>query len=99
MIRTRLVSRKFLRPVLLGLGSLVLALFPGCKLADVFSLSGPQSTYLTGGPVAEHQWKLFMVTVYVTTFIFIIVGAILAYAQIKFRAKSDADEHLETPPQ
>ncbi len=99
MIRTRLVSRKFLRPVLLGLGSLVLALVSGCKLADVFSLSGPQSTYLTEGPVAEHQWKLFMVTVYVTTFIFIVVGAVLAYAQIKFRAKSDADEHLETPPQ
>jgi cytochrome c oxidase subunit 2 len=36
-----------------------------------------------------------MVTVYVTMFIFVIVGAVLAYAQIKFRAKSEADEHAE----
>ena len=32
--------------------------------------------------------------VWVSTFIFIIVGAVLAYAQIKFRAKSEADEHV-----
>ncbi len=71
----------------------------GCKFAEVFSLSGPQSTMVTAGPVAKSQWDLFMVTVYVTTFIFIVVGAVLAYAQIKFRAKSDADEHAEPPPQ
>ena len=71
----------------------------GCKLAEVFSLSGPQSTMVTAGPVAKSQWDLFMVTVYVTAFIFIVVGAVLAYAQIKFRAKSEADEHAEPPPQ
>jgi cytochrome c oxidase subunit 2 len=37
--------------------------------------------------------------VYVCTGIFIVVGATLAYAQIKFRAKSDADEHAAPPPQ
>lgn len=76
---------------------LVLMLLSGCKLAEVFSLSGPQSTMVTGGPVAKSQWDLFMVTVYVTTFIFVLTGAILAYAQIKFRARSEADEHAEVP--
>lgn len=76
-----------------------MVLTSGCKLAEVFSLSGPQSTMVTAGPVAKSQWDLFMVTVYVTTFIFVIVGAVLAYAQIKFRVKSAEDEHAEPPPQ
>ena len=71
----------------------------GCKLAEVFNLSGPQSTMVSAGPVAKAQWDLFMVTVYVTMFIFVIVGAVLAYAQIKFRAKSETDEHAEPPPE
>ena len=49
------------------------------------------------GPVARAQWDLFMVTVWVTMFIFVIVGTVLAYAQIKFRAKSEAEEHAEPP--
>jgi len=76
-----------------------LVLLSGCKLTEVFNLSGPQSTMVTAGPVAARQWDLFMVTVYVTTFIFIVVGSVLAYAQIKFRAKSEADEHAAPPPQ
>ena len=80
-----------------------MVLMSGCKLADklaqVFSLSGPQSTMVTAGPVAKEQWDLFMITVYVTMFIFLVVGAVLAYAQIKFRAKSESDEHAEPPPQ
>ena len=97
MIRHSPAQRTSARLALLALGGFLLMLFSGCKLADVFSLSGPQSTMLTGGPVAKSQWDLFMVTVYVTTFIFIIVGTVLAYAQIKFRAKSEAEEHVEPP--
>jgi cytochrome c oxidase subunit II len=99
MTRTRSDLRKvssFATALLAGLGLLFLS---GCKLAEVFSLSGPQSTMVTAGPVAKAQWDLFMVTVYVTTFIFIIVGAVLAYAQIKFRAKGDSSEKAEPPPQ
>ncbi len=100
MIRKRFDHRKVVRFGTSLLGGLTLALFSGCsKVHQVFSLSGPQSTMVSGGPVAKSQWDLFMVTVYVTTFIFVIVGAVLAYAQIKFRAKSDADEHAETPSQ
>ena len=98
MTRTRSAHRKVLRFAIALIAGLSLALFSGCnKLHQVFSLSGPQSTMVTEGPVAKSQWDLFMVTVYVTTFIFIVVGAVLAYAQIKFRAKSDADEHAAVP--
>lgn len=99
MTRTPSVSRPFLRLATALAAGFALLTLSGCKLAEVFSLSGPQSTMVTGGPVAAQQWDLFMITVYVTTFIFIVVGAVLAYAQIKFRAKSEADEHAEPPPQ
>jgi len=96
MTRTRSVLPLISRVGTALAAVLALALLPGCnKLHQVFSLSGPQSTMLSEGPVARAQWDLFMVTVYVTMFIFVIVGAVLAYAQIKFRAKSEADEHAE----
>lgn len=97
MTRTRSVSRLFLRLSALALASTALALLTGCE--KVFSLHGPQSTMVVHGPVARAQWDLFMVIVYVTTFIFVVVGSVLAYAQIKFRAKSSADEHAEPPAQ
>jgi cytochrome c oxidase subunit II len=97
MTRPRFVLRQISRLSAALATGLTLMLLSGCKLGEVFSLSGPQSTMETGGPVAASQWDLFMVTVYVTTGIFIVVGAILAYAQIKFRARSEADEHAEPP--
>ncbi|MES1168080.1 MAG: cytochrome c oxidase subunit II, partial [Oleiharenicola lentus] len=96
MIRTRSVLRPLSRVGSALAAALALLLLPGCnKLHQVFSLSGPQSTMLSGGPVAKAQWDLFMVTVYVTMFLFVVVGTVLAYAQIKFRAKSEAEEHAE----
>ena len=99
MTRTRPDHRKVYRFATSILAGLSLVLLSGCKLAEVFSLSGPQSTMVTAGPVAARQWDLFMITVYVTMFIFVVVGAVLAYAQIKFRAKSEADEHAEPAPE
>jgi cytochrome c oxidase subunit 2 len=97
MIRTRFALRPILRLTAALAAGTALMLLSGCKLAEVFSLSGPQSTMVTAGPVAKTQWDLFMVTVWVTTGIFIVVGAVLAYAQIKFRARSEADEHAVPP--
>ncbi|MBI2814567.1 MAG: cytochrome c oxidase subunit II [Opitutae bacterium] len=54
---------------------------------------------VTEGPVARSQWDLFLVTCWVTGGIFLVVGSVLAYAQIKFRAKSEADEKSPPPPQ
>jgi cytochrome c oxidase subunit 2 len=103
MTRTRPDQRKVFRFVVLFLAGLALVALTGCKpvefIKQVFSLSGPQSTMVTDGPVAERQWDLFMITVWVTTFIFVIVGAVLAYAQFKFHAKDEAAEKSEPPPQ
>lgn len=100
MTRTRSDHRNVFRFATVFLAGLSLLLMTGCAWAGkVFSLSGPQSTMVTEGPVAKAQWDLFMVTVYVTTFIFIVVGSVLAYAQIKFRAKDEAAEKAEPPPQ
>ncbi|OAM89157.1 cytochrome C oxidase subunit II [Termitidicoccus mucosus] len=62
-------------------------------------LSGPQSTLDTEGPVAESQRHLFYTTLWVTVVIFVLVASVLAYATIKFRARTSADEHAEPPPQ
>jgi len=100
MTRTPSDLRKVSRLASLLLGALSLALLTGCdKVTNAFNLRGPQSTIVTDGPVARAQYDVFMTTVYVTLFIFVVVGAVLAYAQIKFRAKSEADEHAEPPPQ
>jgi cytochrome c oxidase subunit II len=69
-------------------------LLPGCLWLD-----GPQSTFVPEGPVARAQLNLFYLTCWVTLVIFIIVGSVLAYAMIKFRAKTDADLRAEPPPQ
>jgi cytochrome c oxidase subunit II len=64
-----------------------------------FVMDGKQSTIFTEGPVAKTQTDLFYVTCWVTLVIFIIVGAVLAYATFKFKARNEADEHAEPPPQ
>ncbi|MCM2273752.1 MAG: cytochrome c oxidase subunit II [Candidatus Didemnitutus sp.] len=97
MTRTRSAHRTFLSVGALSLALLSLLCLTGCS--DIFNLSGHMSTRDTAGPVARAQWDVFMVTVWVTLFIFIVVGAVLAYAQIKFRAKNTADEQAEPPPQ
>jgi cytochrome c oxidase subunit II len=100
MTRTRSDLSKVVRLGSVTLAALSLAFLTGCqKFKQTFALDGPMSTRVTDGPVAQSQWDLFMVTVWVCTFIFIIVGAVLAYAQVKFHARNDADEHAEPPPQ
>lgn len=75
-----------------------IALLSGCDL-NFWQMNGHQSTLVTEGPVARSQADLFYVTCWVTGVIFVLVGAVLAYATFKFRAKSDADEHAEPPAQ
>ncbi len=75
-----------------------LFLLAGCDL-NFWRMDGHQSTIVVDGPVARSQRDLFYVTCWVTLVIFILVGSVLAYATWKFRAKSEADEHAEPPPQ
>jgi len=70
----------------------------GCSLR-FWHMDGHQTTMIADGPVAQYQLDVFIVTCWVTFVIFVVVGAVLAYATIKFKARSDADEHAEPPPQ
>ncbi len=71
----------------------------GCSWQSWLGLDGKQSTFDVQGPVARTQLNLFYVTCWVTFAIFVIVAGVLAYATIKFKARSEADEHAEPPPQ
>jgi len=82
--------------VALALGSALLV--AGCDL-NFWRMDGPQSTINTAGPVAKNQLEIFYVTVWVTFVIFLLVAGVLAYAMLKFRARSEADEHAEPPAQ
>jgi cytochrome c oxidase subunit 2 len=75
-----------------------LALLTGCDL-NFWRMDGHQSTIVVGGPVAREQLHVFYVTCWVTLVIFLVVGAVLAYTMVKFRARNEADEHAEPPPQ
>jgi len=64
-----------------------------------FGLDGKQSTMVVEGPVAEAQRSLFFVTCWVTAVIFVIVASVLAYATLKFKARTVEEENAPTPPQ
>ena len=83
-------------PIRRGLSALFAASIP---LFTGGWIGGPQSTFDTKGPVAESQLDVFYVTLWVTGIIFVLVAAVLAYATLKFTARSAADEHAEPPPQ
>ncbi len=74
------------------------ALLAGCNL-NFWQMDGHQTTMETSGPVAKSQLEVFYVTCWVTLVIFLIVGGVLAYATIKFKARNAADEHAEPPEQ
>lgn len=71
-------------------------LLAGCS---VVGLDGHQSTMEVDGPVALDQRRLFFVTCFVILVIFVFVGGALAYATIKFKARSREDEEAEPPEQ
>jgi len=58
------------------------------------NLDTRMSTFVTKGPIAEEQYKLFMLTVWVTGFIFVVVGGVYVYAIIKFRERPNDDRPL-----
>jgi len=73
-------------------------LLSGCDL-NFWRMDGHQSTMVVDGPVARSQLNVFYVTCWVTFFIFIVVGSVLAYTILKFKARSADDEHAEPPEQ
>jgi cytochrome c oxidase subunit II len=92
------MRRPFVLPSFFRLARVVLALMGLSLLAGCW-LDGPQSTFDVSGPVARTQLHLFYITVWVTAFIFVTVGSVLAYATLRFRARTAEDEQAAPPPQ
>ena len=91
MNRHRIVSFQLVRRVLSGCFFLpMILLLGGC------TLDTRMSTFVTKGPVAETQYDLFMITVWVTLFIFIAVGGAYLFVVLKFREKPGDDRPLPT---
>jgi len=67
-------------------------LLTGCSFTTRQSALDPK------GPVAQGEYDVFMVTVWVTLFIFIIVGSVLLWAVIRFRERK-SDEGKPWPDQ
>ena len=80
----------------LAFGGIVL--LTGCDL-NFWRMDGHQSTIVVDGPVAVSQRDLFYVTCWVTFVIFLIVGSVLAYTTLKFRARSSEEENAVPPEQ
>jgi cytochrome c oxidase subunit 2 len=74
------------------------ALLTGCDF-NFWRMDGRQSAMAVEGPVAREQLEVFYVTCWVSLVIFVLVASVLAYATLKFRARNEADEHAEPPPQ
>ncbi|HZP59964.1 MAG TPA: cytochrome c oxidase subunit II [Opitutaceae bacterium] len=72
-----------------------IVLLPGCW----WEMNGHQSTIDVEGPVARDQLQVFYTTCWVTLVIFLLVGSALAYATLKFRARTKADEDAAPPEQ
>src|SRR3954468_22290953 len=72
----------------------------GCNFdLNFWRMDGHQTTMVTAGPVAAEQLDVFMVTVWVTLVLFILVGTALAYTTWKFRARNEAEERAVPPEQ
>ena len=71
-----------------------LSALTGILLLGGCNLDTRMSTFVTKGPVAETQYDLFMLTVWVTLGIFIAVGGAFAFAIIKFRERPNDDRPM-----
>ncbi len=74
-------------------------LLTGCDKINFWRMDGHQSTIVVDGPVAREQLHIFYVTCWVSLVIFVIVASVLTFATLKFKARNEADEHAEPPPQ
>lgn len=75
--------RKLIALGLVVTGAL-LAVVPGAALA------GPQNWLHPGGPVAEMQLSLFMLTTWIMVGVFVVVAGLLVYTIVKFKDKGAA---------
>lgn len=79
----------FFRKKLIPLSLLASLFLTGC---EVFKDSN-QTVFDAKGPVADVQLNLFMLTLWITAFIFVIVASVLLYAVVRFRRKPGDKDH------
>jgi cytochrome c oxidase subunit II len=82
------LSNGYSRFISFATALLALTFLSGCDL------NTRMSTFDTKGPIAEAQLDLFMLTVWVTGFIFLVVGGVYVFAVIKFRERPNDDRPL-----
>ncbi|MDX2111825.1 MAG: cytochrome c oxidase subunit II [Verrucomicrobiota bacterium] len=80
-----LKSYKAIRWVLPILATLALLFLAGCDYTSKQSALDPK------GPLAQNQYDLFMLTVYITGILWVLVGGALIYTVIRFRARKTDD--------
>lgn len=91
LFSTSMLPFSLIRKILVPLGLLACLFLTGC---EVFT-NAPQTTFDPKGPVALEQDKLFMLTLWITAFIFVAVASILLYAVVRFRRrKGEADKQI-----
>lgn len=80
MVRSR---KKLTRQLfIIALSSFLLLWYAGAVMAQA-----PQSVFAPAGPVAQTQLNLLSLTLWIAIGIFVVVGSILLYTVIRFRAK------------
>ena len=82
------ISKGFFRFLQFSSTFALIVLFSGCNLDT------RMSTFTPKGPIAQEQLNLFMLTVWVTGFIFLVVGGVFVYAIIKFRERPNDNRPL-----
>ena len=92
MTSRNLISKPYLSGVFL-LQSLALLLLGSCSRVD-----HKQSALDPKGLVSQNQYDIFMLSVWITIFLFCTVGGCLLYVLWKYRAKSK-EEAMEIPEQ
>lgn len=86
----------YLKPVT----TLVLVLlFAAIAFATGCAVDDHQSSFDVKGPVADRQLSITMITLWVSTFIFVCVGSLLVYAVFRFRARGEIDPTAPLPAQ
>lgn len=62
------------------------------------ALNGPQSTIVSDGPVARLQFETFLVSLWVSVVIFVVVGGVYALTLWKYRLRAEDEQALGDLP-
>lgn len=90
------MPKRYLKPVSGLLSRVLLALL---AITTTGCVDGVRSTLNPLGPVAERQMSTFMVTLWVSLVVFLVVGSVFAYCLVKFRFRGEVTKDTPFPDQ